>query len=706
MEKWQSVLVISLVIAFLIISPLILGGRVPTGDSLDYFLPQLTFYKNAIQEGASPFWNPYSGSGFPMGGSAFQWFNPLVQIAIRIFSPIIAFNLLLFLFLFLALFFAIQFLRDLKLSYPAALFGGLSYLIAEIQLSNNPAFSVNLLFLPAIFWLILKVGSISKTRDLILLGLLGVFLVSLSWFSGIYWSTFYVLIAAFAFAAALSWKQTRRPLIFFLAVFFISTAVASVQLVPAYIMTQFSARADGLSYVDASVGAIMGRDLLDFFFPLPLSAVESRSYLYIGLIPFVFLIVSFFIRRQPFIWFFRLLFFIPFFMGIDKSPLFWLINKLPVFNYFRIPVYFMFVGAFGAIVLAAMAADKILPKLRQLKSFLPGAIIVFLLIDLLIVYFNFFRFLPRALVEKKPEIAAFSASNPGKIFALFPEDAYTEFYFAAKLAPPPNPRENPEGFNVWKETLYPNYNQLYNIESPEIYDPLANFYMSRYLALLGSRNIISQVDPAEKLAQVNLELVDKIAIFKERRPLANFLGIRYFLSALDLHRYDSEFKKDTRIAAELGLAVAASSTPMGFGIYENKSALPLFYFASVDEFVDSPSAAFDRFRQAGFRGLFVECGHCQPEAGGSGKIIIDNRYFDIRQRDKIKFNTETDGKRFLVFSQSYYPGWKAFIDGKEVPIYTVNAVFIGIFIPEGRHEVIFEYRYRHLWESFLKSFLS
>jgi hypothetical protein len=45
----------------------------------------------------------------------------------------------------------------------------------------------------------------------------------------------------------------------------------------------------------------------------------------------------------------------------------------------------------------------------------------------------------------------------------------------------------------------------------------------------------------------------------------------------------------------------------------------------------------------------------------------------------------------LFLSDAYYPGWKAYIDGKETKIYRANYIFRAIKFPAGTHKVEFVY---------------
>ncbi len=62
------------------------------------------------------------------------------------------------------------------------------------------------------------------------------------------------------------------------------------------------------------------------------------------------------------------------------------------------------------------------------------------------------------------------------------------------------------------------------------------------------------------------------------------------------------------------------------------------------------------------------------------------------QPGKIAIKTETSRNSFLVLSEVFYPGWKIYVDNKEEKIYRANYCFRAVYLPAGRHEVVFYYR--------------
>jgi len=62
------------------------------------------------------------------------------------------------------------------------------------------------------------------------------------------------------------------------------------------------------------------------------------------------------------------------------------------------------------------------------------------------------------------------------------------------------------------------------------------------------------------------------------------------------------------------------------------------------------------------------------------------------QAQQIDIQVETAVAGLLVLSDSYYPGWKARIDGQKTAIYRVNHALRGLFVPPGAHEISFQFQ--------------
>jgi uncharacterized membrane protein YfhO len=82
--------------------------------------------------------------------------------------------------------------------------------------------------------------------------------------------------------------------------------------------------------------------------------------------------------------------------------------------------------------------------------------------------------------------------------------------------------------------------------------------------------------------------------------------------------------------------------------------------------------------------------------------VIDASQFDInnvgsdstgtiklsdRSPRQLKFESESSANSLAVFSEIYYPGWKATIDGQEASIIRANYILRAIEIPAGKHTV-------------------
>lgn len=74
---------------------------------------------------------------------------------------------------------------------------------------------------------------------------------------------------------------------------------------------------------------------------------------------------------------------------------------------------------------------------------------------------------------------------------------------------------------------------------------------------------------------------------------------------------------------------------------------------------------------------------------GDGNATVELTQYDPREL-KYKFSSSSD--QLVVFSEIYYPvGWKAYVDGSEVPIMRANYLLRALNVPAGEHEIVFRY---------------
>lgn len=123
----------------------------------------------------------------------------------------------------------------------------------------------------------------------------------------------------------------------------------------------------------------------------------------------------------------------------------------------------------------------------------------------------------------------------------------------------------------------------------------------------------------------------------------------------------------------------------GLHVYRNTTAMPRAWFVDAVQQVPADSAlamiakpSFDPRRIA----LVEEKidGIAKPD---SAKVTQT-----AAKMHELSYNVSTDKDAFLVLSEIYYPaGWKATLDGKEIPIHAANYVLRGLKIPAGNHEL-------------------
>ena len=133
-------------------------------------------------------------------------------------------------------------------------------------------------------------------------------------------------------------------------------------------------------------------------------------------------------------------------------------------------------------------------------------------------------------------------------------------------------------------------------------------------------------------------------------------------------------------------------SPNGAVVFENPGVLPRFRFATElvpvaglsEARAITLSATFDPAKQVTVEGL---------PAGAmvdSGKILSEQI-----ENDSMSWSVETGNRSFFVVADSWFPGWIARVDGREVDIHIVNGFLRGIFVDgPGQHRIQMDFRPR------------
>ncbi len=129
-------------------------------------------------------------------------------------------------------------------------------------------------------------------------------------------------------------------------------------------------------------------------------------------------------------------------------------------------------------------------------------------------------------------------------------------------------------------------------------------------------------------------------------------------------------------------------------VQQNPSANGEAWFIEELNFVDDYKAEFESLGTIDTKKTAVIRKKYQGEFDGfiPVKDSISTVSISKTLPDHLVYNVYANQPGFLVFSETYYKdGWKATINGKELPIYPVNYMLRGVKVPKGKHTLEFTF---------------
>ncbi len=152
------------------------------------------------------------------------------------------------------------------------------------------------------------------------------------------------------------------------------------------------------------------------------------------------------------------------------------------------------------------------------------------------------------------------------------------------------------------------------------------------------------------------------------KPFLSFLNVRYALGRGDV-------PEGWRVLAE----------DRGTKLFENTRVLPRAFVPSTIRYEKQPKAVLDAMLQAtDFSSrAWIEAEAYEPHdtANGPGVVTV------ARKGSEYAIDADMEQGGWVVVSESAWRGWRAYIDGRRVAVHYANHAFLGVHIPEGRHQL-------------------
>jgi hypothetical protein len=135
--------------------------------------------------------------------------------------------------------------------------------------------------------------------------------------------------------------------------------------------------------------------------------------------------------------------------------------------------------------------------------------------------------------------------------------------------------------------------------------------------------------------------------------------------------------------------VEVFSGKAGVKIFRNPSVFPRLWTVH-DALPAERSNLISRLKQADLHRRAIVTGGAAPRletcAGADSARLVE------RSDNSLAAEVQMACRGMLVFSETYYPGWRATVDGRPAPIYEAYGVLRGVVADGGAHRVEMRYR--------------
>ncbi len=131
-------------------------------------------------------------------------------------------------------------------------------------------------------------------------------------------------------------------------------------------------------------------------------------------------------------------------------------------------------------------------------------------------------------------------------------------------------------------------------------------------------------------------------------------------------------------------------------VYLNTQAQPRIRLVTEAQLVDNGEAAFGAIQTPGFdpeRAVVLDTtsAAAPPPKVGPPPADAPTVFYTAYAPEAYSIVARTAAPAYLVLSEVWYPGWRAWVDGVETPVYRANFAFRAVYVPAGEHTVIMRF---------------
>lgn len=686
-------------------------------DLSRYFYPLRYLMVEQVKAGQFPLWNPYIFCGFPLLASLqICFFYPLTLI--HYFLPFnLAFNYYMILHYFLAACFMYALLRYFKLQQIAAFAGGIIWAFSGylLSISNMNTSLSSVIWLPLT---LLTFDLVIKQRTYWRIIALGS-LMALQFLGGeptiIYVTVLFLAAYAAVFSGSL--RNFGRSLISLLISGLVSLGLIAVQLLPFLELAKYSDRVVRTTYGLVTFRSFPPRELINFIFPYffghpaqfgqftdALIGKNFQDWLispYMGILPLILIFFGFGKEKKR-ARFFLATAVVALILAFGRyTPIYRIIYLVPGIAMIRYPVKYLFLMTFCLTILAAVGFDRLLTILDEAKDKLVRLVkMVFSLGSLTALIFLIAFFLRRWIFSMFAK--NYSQDLPGYFFellasiiefnllSLFFVAVYILAFSLILLMVYKNKLTRPifglllvllisadllaNGFSIAVPVDAKVFSKV-----PKNYQLISSgkgLYRFFYTPELEKENrLILGEDYNDALSETKDNLSANWHIPSHLYDFYGYESVRLY-DMFKYYRYNfkvDKLKGNIKYLSHYNVGYIASNKPIKLPAlkllrHKNKYGLNVYLYRNYDAL---PRA-------------YILYGNKSPEWAWTPVKMVKYTPNEVI----IKASLRQKGRLFL--SDTYYPGWKALVDGKEAKI-SKEKLFRSVKLNPGTHTVKFIY---------------